>query len=158
LLRRTRSEVLTQLPPRTDNTIYVEMADAQRVPYEEQRTNLARLLGKGVLNDLDRKRILACIVNMRLLCDSTFLFDKTTNVSPKLDEFAEIIRDLTESGDHKAVVFSQWETMLHKAAEVLDEQEIPYALLHGGMQGKERKEVLERFKSDPECRGFLSTD
>jgi superfamily II DNA or RNA helicase len=157
LLRRTRSEVLGQLPERTDSTRFVELTDSQRVPYEEQRTNLARLLAKPVLNDLDRKRILASIVNMRLICDSTFLFDKQTNVSPKLDEFAEIIADLMSSGNHKAVVFSQWETMLHKAAEVLDRLGVGYALLHGGLQGKDRRAVLDRFQDD-DCRVFLSTD
>src|SRR5262245_1607969 len=157
LLRRTRAEVLGQLPERTDTTRYVELTDAQRRPYDEQQVNLARLLSKSVLTDLDRKRILACIVNMRLLCDSTFLFDKLTNVSPKLDEFAEVVADLMSSGEHKAVVFSQWETMLHKAAEVLDRLQVGYALLHGGMQGKERRAVLERFKEDG-CRVFLSTD
>src|SRR4029079_175854 len=80
LLRRTRAEVLHQLPERTDSNRYVELADAQRGPYEEQQVNLARLLSKGVLTDLDRKRILACIINMRLVCDSTYLFDKQTNV------------------------------------------------------------------------------
>ena len=157
LLRRTRAEVLGQLPERTDSNRYVELTDAQRGPYEEQRANLARLLSKAVLTDLDRKRILASIVNMRLVCDSTFLFDKQTNVSPKLDEFAEVIDDLMSSGDHKAVVFSQWETMLHKAAEVLDRLEVGYALLHGGMQGKERRAVLDRFRQEG-CRVFLSTD
>src|SRR5215218_6351909 len=157
LLRRTRAEVLRQLPERTDTTRYVELTDAQRRPYEEQQVNLARLLGKGVLTDLDRKRILACIVNMRLVCDSTFLFDKQTNVSPKLDEFAEVVEDLMSAGEHKAVVFSQWETMLHKAAEVLDRLGVGYTLLHGGMQGKERRAVLDRFQAD-DCRVFLSTD
>src|SRR4029077_2137592 len=45
LLRRTRAEVLTQLPERTDNTVYVEMTEAQRIPYAEQRAALARLVG-----------------------------------------------------------------------------------------------------------------
>jgi superfamily II DNA or RNA helicase len=157
LLRRTRAEVLGQLPERTDSNRYVELSEAQRGPYEEQQVNLARLLGKPVLTDLDRKRILACIVNLRLVCDSTFLLDKRTNVSPKLDEFGEVIDDLMSSGDHKAVVFSQWETMLHKAAEVLDRLGVGYALLHGGLQGKERRAVLEQFKDDA-CRVFLSTD
>jgi SNF2 family DNA or RNA helicase len=157
LLRRTRAEVLGQLPERTDSTRYVELTEAQRIPYEEQRSNLARLLAKPVLADLDRKRILACIINMRLVCDSTYLFDKKTNVSPKLDEFAEVVADLMSSGNHKAVVFSQWETMLHKTAEVLDRLGVGYALLHGGMQGKERRAVLEEFKQES-CRVFLSTD
>src|SRR5262245_3232517 len=157
MLRRTRAEVLSQLPERTDSIRFVELAREQRIPYDEQRTNLARLLSRPVLSDLDRKRILACIVNLRLICDSTFLFDKTTNVSPKLDEFSAVVDDLMSSGDHKAVVFSQWETMLHKAAEVLDRLGVGYALLHGGMQGKERRAVLEKFREDG-CRVFLSTD
>src|SRR5947209_7402667 len=93
-LRRTRGEVLTQLPERTDNTVFVELADEQRGPYEEQRVALARLLQKTYLTDLDRKRILACLVNLRTVCDSTFLFDRQTHVSPKLDEFAELVPEL----------------------------------------------------------------
>src|SRR5262245_39676132 len=196
-LRRTRGEVLTQLPERTDNTVFVELADEQRGPYEEQRTNLARLLQKNYLTDLDRKRILACIVNMRTVCDSTFLFARQTRVSPKLDEFAELVpeligdqasrererpehppaqrdREAAERGvggqertpvahapgspEHKLVVFSQWETMAFEAAKVLDQLGVGYVVLHGGLSGKDRKEVLEKFKTDPACRVFLSTD
>lgn len=156
-LRRTRAEVLTELPSRTDNTVYVELSDEQRPPYEEQRTTLARLLGKSFLTDADRKRILACLANLRLICDSTFLFDKTTHHSPKLDEFAELVPELLGDG-HKLVVFSQWETMLNLAAGVLDKLGVKYALLHGGMSGKDRKAVMEAFKTDPDCRVFLSTD
>jgi SNF2 family DNA or RNA helicase len=157
-LRRTRGEVLTQLPGRTDNTVFVELSDEQRPLYEEQRTALARLLAKNYLTDLDRKRILACLANLRLICDSTFLFDKRTNHSPKLDEFDDLVPELLAGGPHKLVVFSQWETMLHLAAAVLERQKVGYALLHGGMSGKDRKAVLERFKTDSDCRVFLSTD
>jgi superfamily II DNA or RNA helicase len=157
-LRRTRAEVLSQLPERTDSTVFVELADAQRRPYEEQRAALARLLGKGYLTDLDRKRILACIVNMRMLCDSTYLFDKQTNISPKLIEFAELAPELLGESEHKVVVFSQWETMILKAAEVLDRLGVGYVILHGGLPGKERKAVLEKFRADATCRVFLSTD
>jgi SNF2 family DNA or RNA helicase len=185
-LRRTRGEVLTQLPPRTDNTVFVELAPEQRGPYEEQRVTLARLLQKNYLTDLDRKRILASVVNMRTICDSLFLFDREHRVSPKLDEFAELIPEVTSdptptppppgegltppslagkgdgglgsSAPHKAVVFSQWETMILEAAKVLDRLGVGYAVLHGALPGKDRKEVMERFKTDPACKVFLSTD
>jgi superfamily II DNA or RNA helicase len=158
LLRRTRGEVLSQLPARTDQTLYVELSDAQRGPYDEQKTSLARLLAKKYLTELDRRRILCCLANMRMLCDSTFLFDKETNVSPKLDEFAELMRELVVEGPNKVVVFSQWELMLRKAAEVLDRLQIGYATLHGGLPGKDRRVLLDRFRDDPACRVFLSTD
>ncbi len=157
-LRRTRGEVLTELPARTDNTVFVELSEEQRKPYEEQRTALARLLTKNFLTDLDRKRILACLSNLRLICDSTFLFDKTTHHSPKLDELSDLLPELLSGGPHKLVVFSQWETMLNLAASTLERKGVGYALLHGGLSGKDRKAALERFKTDPKCRVFLSTD
>ena len=157
-LRRTRGEVLTQLPARTDSTVYVELSEAQRGPYDEQRTALARLLQKGFLSDIDRRRILACLSNMRLVCDSTFLLDKTTNHSPKLDEFAEIVQELKAEEDHKLVVFSQWETMILKAAERLDQLGIGYAVLHGGLSGRDRKTALATFRTQADCPVFLSTD
>ncbi|HZT80289.1 MAG TPA: DEAD/DEAH box helicase, partial [Gemmataceae bacterium] len=158
LLRRTRAEVLDQLPARTDNVVCVEMTAAQRGPYEEQRTALARLLAKKYLTEVDRRRVLGCLTNLRMLCDSTFLYDGRTNVSPKLDEFAERMRDLTAAGAHKVVVFSQWEVMLRKAAEVLGRLGIGHVVLHGGVPGKGRRKLLERFRDDPECLAFLSTD
>jgi superfamily II DNA or RNA helicase len=158
MLRRTRAEVLSQLPARTDNTVYVEMVDAQRGPYAEHQSTLARLIAKKYLSEVDRRRILACLANLRMLCDSTFLLDKQTNVSPKLEEFEELLRDLLAAGPHKVVVFSQWEMMLQKAAEVVQKLGVGYALLHGKVPGKERRALLERFRDDEECRVFLSTD
>lgn len=168
-LRRTRGEVLTQLPERTDSTIFVELAEEQRGPYEDQRVTLARVLQKNYLTDLDRKRILASVVNMRTICDSLFMFDRQNHISPKLDEFSELMPELVgklaensgineTSTTHKVVVFSQWETMILEAAHVLDKLGIGYAVLHGGLAGKERKEALEKFKNDPDCHVFLSTD
>jgi hypothetical protein len=156
-LRRTRAEVLSQLPERTDTTVFVEMTPAQRGPYAEQQYTLARLVNKKFLTEVDRRRILCCIANMRMLCDSTFLYDKTTHVSPKLDELAELLPELL-AAPHKVVLFSQWEVMLHQTAALLDRLGIGYTMLHGGVPTRQRRELLEKFRSDPSCRVFLSTD
>jgi SNF2 family DNA or RNA helicase len=158
LLRRTRAEVLSQLPPRTDTTVYVEMADAQRPLYAENQSTLGRILQKKYLTELDRRRILCCIANLRMLCDSTFLLDHQTNVSPKLDEVEELLRELLGPEPHKVVVFSQWEVMLRKAAEVVEKLGVGHTILHGNIPGKDRRKLLEKFRDDPECRVFLSTD
>jgi superfamily II DNA or RNA helicase len=157
-LRRTRAEVLGQLPDRTDKTVFVELAPEQRVLYDEQWRALVRLITKPYLTDVDRKRILSCLANLRMVCDSTYLLDKQTNVSPKLDEFAELVAELLTDPSHKAVVFSQWETMLQKASERLDGLGVGHTLLHGRIPGKDRKALIDRFHSDPNCRVFLSTD
>jgi superfamily II DNA or RNA helicase len=158
LLRRTRAEVLDQLPARTDNTVYVEMAEAQRGPYAEHQQTLARLLQKKYLTEVDRRRILACLANLRMLCDSAYLLDHTTKVSPKLAELAELLRQLLGAGPHKVVIFSQWEQMLRQAAEVVEGLKVASVMLHGAVPGKERRELLEKFRDADECRVFLSTD
>jgi len=94
LLRRTRKEVLPELPKRTDQIFRVRMTPEQAGPYWEQSDILARLMHKwqrqGWLSEIDLRRITCCIQNMRMLCNSTFLFDKATNFSPKLEEFARL--------------------------------------------------------------------
>lgn len=158
LLRRTRAEVLGQLPARSDRTVFVDLTEAQQRPYDDEKTTLARLVAKKYLTELDRRRILCCLANLRMLCDSTFLYDKQTHVSPKLDEFAELIRELMDAGPRKVVVFSQWEQMLRETITVLDRLKVPYTMLYGGLTGPERRKVLEQFRTDPACRVFLSTD
>lgn len=158
LLRRTRGDVLSQLPPRTDTNIFVEMAPQQRTLYGEHCQTLARLITKKVLTEIDHRRILACLNNLRMVCNSTFLLDQATNVSPKLQEFAELLQELLGSGSHKIVVFTQWELMQRKVAEVLEQLQVEYCLLQGNIPARARKPLLDRFRDDPRCRVFLSTD
>ncbi len=157
-LRRTRAEVLTQLPgaPTTMSTSNSRSNSA----YPTKNSGspwpgcCKRIISPIWIANAFWPASSICV----LLCDSTFLFDKQTHISPKLDEFAEVMRDLIAEGDHKVVVFSQWEIMLNKTAEVLDRLGIGYVVLHGGLPGKDRREVLERFRCESNCRVFLSTD
>ncbi|MFO0842896.1 MAG: DEAD/DEAH box helicase [Gemmataceae bacterium] len=158
-LRRTRAEVLSQLPARTDKTVYVEMAEGQKAPYAENQATLGRLMQKKHLGEIDRRRVLACLTNLRMLCDSTYLLDKETNVSPKLAELEELLSELLDHAQAaKVVVFSQWEVMLQKAVEVVERLGLGHAVLHGSVPGPERKRLLDRFRDDPACKVFLSTD
>jgi SNF2 family DNA or RNA helicase len=162
LLRRTRKEVLTELPPRTDQIFRVTMTREQAEPYWEQSEILGGIMHKwerqGWLSEIDLRRISCCIQNMRMLCNSTFLFDKETNVSPKLDEFREIIRELVIEEGRKAVVFSEYERMTHLAGKELEKLGIGFVSLHGGVPSAKRGALMERFRKDPECKVFLSTD
>jgi SNF2 family DNA or RNA helicase len=162
LLRRTRAEVLKDLPPRTDQIFRVPMTAQQAEPYFEQRDILAQLMRKWErqkwLSEIDLRRIMCCLQNMRMLCNSTFLFDKKTNFSPKLEEFREIIRELTLEENRKVVVFSEYERMTHLAGKELDKLGIGFVSLHGGVPSRQRGELMQKFRADSECRVFLSTD
>jgi superfamily II DNA or RNA helicase len=162
LLRRTRQQVLKDLPKRTDQILHVALTPQQAEPYWEQNDILAALMHKwerqGWLSEIDQKRILCCLQNMRMLCNSTFLFDKKTNHSPKLAEFREIIRELVIEEGRKVVVFSEYERMTHLAGKELEKLGIGFVSLHGGVPSRNRGALIERFQRDPQCGVFLSTD
>jgi SNF2 family DNA or RNA helicase len=162
LLRRTRKEVLPELPERIDQVFRVRMTPEQAGPYWEQSDILARLMSKwqrqGWLSEIDLRRITCCIQNMRMLCNSTFLFDKETNFSPKLEEFREIIRELAIEEKRKVVVFSEYERMTHIASRELTKLRIGWVSLHGNVPARKRGELIARFSKDPDCKVFLSTD
>src|SRR5712671_4924160 len=162
LLRRTRQEVLKDLPPRTDQVFHVPLTPEQAEPYWEQSEILGQLMHKWQrqkwLSEIDLRRVLCCLQNMRMLCNSTFLYDKRTHHSPKLEEFREIIRELTVEENRKVVVFSEYERMTFLAGEELRKMGIGFVSLHGGVPSRQRGALIEKFKSDPECKVFLSTD
>jgi SNF2 family DNA or RNA helicase len=162
LLRRTRSEVLKELPERTDQVFRVPLTPKQAEPYYEQNDILAQLMRKwerqGWLSEIDQKRILCCIQNMRMLCNSTFLFDKKTHHSPKLAEFREILRELAIEENRKVVVFSEYERMTYLAGEELHKLGIGFVSLHGGVPSRQRGALIAKFRDDPACKVFLSTD
>lgn len=162
LLRRTRPEVLKELPERTDQVFRVPLTPQQAEPYYEQSDILAALMRKwekqGWLSEIDQKRVLCCIQNMRMLCNSTFLFDKQTHYSPKLKEFREILTELAIEENRKVVVFSEYERMTYLAGEELRKLGIGFVSLHGGVPSRQRGALIEKFKNDPACKVFLSTD
>jgi len=162
LLRRTRQEVLKDLPKRTDQILHVSLTPQQADPYWEQNDILGKLMRKwerqGWLSEIDLRRIMCCLQNMRMLCNSTFLFDKETNHSPKLEEFREIIRELAIEEGRKVVVFSEYERMTYLAGKELEKLGIGFVSLHGGVPSRERGALMETFRRDAECRVFLSTD
>src|SRR6266853_355338 len=162
LLRRTRAEVLKDLPERTDQIFRVPLTPEQAEPYFEQSDILAALMRKwekqGWLSEIDQKRVLCCIQNMRMLCNSTFLFDKQTHHSPKLQEFREILTELAIEENRKVVVFSEYERMTYLAGEELRKLGIGFVSLHGGGPFRRRGALIEKFRNDPACKVFLSTD
>jgi len=162
LLRRRRDQVLKDLPPRTDKIFRVPMSPEQSEYYGDQQKIVAALVRKlerqGWLSPVDQQRMLCAIQNMRMLCDSTFLFDKETEVSPKLDELREILRELVVEEERKVVIFSEWEKMILQVGALLDKMKIGYISLHGGIPTRRRGQLIARFRDQADLKVFLSTD
>ncbi|MDE5642361.1 MAG: DEAD/DEAH box helicase [Muribaculaceae bacterium] len=162
LIRRKKADVRLQMPARTDTNLFVPMTKEQRAIHEESKFQVSILVDKWrrfrFLSEADRKRLLLLLSTMRMVCDSTFILDQKTRHDTKIDEAMAIVSNLLDSDEGKVVIFSQWERMLRILAEELADNGIDFCFLHGGVPSVKRKNLIDRFRDDSECRIFLSTD
>jgi len=162
LIRRLKKDVLKQLPARMDKTLFVPMTQQQKDIHRELADVVARLVAKWhrfhFLNEKDRRMLILCLSQMRMVADSTYILDQVTRFDTKIDEVMYIFEEALADPDQKVVIFSQWERMTRLVARELDDRETGYAYLHGGIPSADRADLLVRFHEDPQCRVFLSTD
>jgi superfamily II DNA or RNA helicase len=162
LIRRTKNEVLKELPERLEKNYFVPMTDEQMKHHEENGETVARIVAKwkrcGFLSETDQRILMIALQNMRMSCNSTWLLDKKTDFGVKADELMAVLEEVFERPDAKVVVFSQWlgthEILLNR----LESYNRNHVLFHGRIPGPQRKGLIQQFKSDPNCRVFLSTD
>lgn len=162
MLRRRKAEVLTQLPERVDNRIFVPLTPQQRVHHDENGAIVTRIVSRwrktGYLSDTDQRRMQCALQNMRMACNSTFLLDRETDHGHKVDELMTLLDELLEDPSAKAVVFSQWLGTHELIVRRLAQRAWGHVLFNGSVPGDQRGALVERFHDDPDCRLFLSTD
>ncbi|MFO1157781.1 MAG: DEAD/DEAH box helicase [Reyranellaceae bacterium] len=162
MIRRRKSEVLRQLPSRTDQNLLVPMTERQMSYHQENANIVMRIVQRwrktGFLSDKDQRRMTCALQNMRMSCDSTYLVDKETDHGVKADELAALLENLFVDPDAKAVVFSQWTRTHDIVIRRLEARGLGYVSFHGGVPSEARPALVQRFRDDPACRVFLSTD
>ena len=162
MIRRRKSEVLRQLPSRTDQNLLVPMTEMQMLYHQENADVVAKIVHRWrkmkFLSDTDQRRRTCALQNMRMSCNSTYLLDQETDHGVKADELAALFDDLFAEPDAKAVVFSQWTRTHDIIIRRLEARELGYVSFHGGVPSDKRPALVERFRDDPACRVFLSTD
>jgi len=162
MMRRRKAEVLTQLPQRIDKNVFVPMTPQQMGLHEENREIVARIVAKWrkyrYLSEADQLRLTCALQNMRMSCNSTWLLDRETDHGVKADELIALLEDLFEEAEAKAVVFSQWVGTHELIARRLSKRAWKHVLFYGGVPSEKRGALVKRFREDPECRVFLSTD
>ncbi len=162
LIRRTKKQVALQMPSRQDKNLFVPMTKEQREAHDELKYIVAQIIMKWrrmhFLTEKDRNRLLLCLSQMRMLCDSTYILDQKSRHDTKVDEALNIILSLVESDGEKVVVFSQWERMTRLVAQELEARGVGFEYLHGGVPSAERGKLISNFADNPDSRVFLSTD
>ncbi|MFO7459061.1 MAG: DEAD/DEAH box helicase, partial [Desulfatiglandales bacterium] len=161
MLRRRKEEIEDQLPARTINNYFVAMEPEQDKRYGEYQERVARLVAIAKRRPLSKEEFeklqkwLAC---MRMICDTPYILDQECRICPKLHELASVLEDLIGENGNKVLIFTEWERMLFLVRELAQEMEIPFAWHTGSVPQQKRRQEIRRFKKDPECRLFLSTD
>jgi SNF2 family DNA or RNA helicase len=157
LLRRTKEQVARELPPKTEQTVYCEMEPAQRRLYNELRQHYRNALLKRVDDEglaKSKIQVLEALLRLRQAACHPGLIDKKRSAEPsaKIDVLLEQLREVLDEG-HKALVFSQFTSLLDIVRSRLDKQGIVYEYLDGAT--RDRQTPVERFQNDADCRLFL---
>ena len=161
MLRRRKAEVETDLPDRTEKTFYVEMTPEQRMRYHAYEDKVARLMNilkTRRLRKEEMERLQMLLSCMRMTCDTPYILDQECRDCPKLEELRDILDELFQEPDNKVIIFSEWVRMLSLVRELLDEDGVGYTEHHGTIPQQQRRENIRRFKKDPHCRVFLSSE
>ena len=150
ILRRTKNQVLEELPSRTEITVKVEMGEEEAALYEAlRRSALETLAGIGKVEGKGEQhlKILAEIMRLRrACCNPRLVLPESRIPSGKLAAFGEILEELRENR-HKALVFSQFVGHLDLIREYVEKAGVAYQYLDGSTPARERKKRVDAFQA-----------
>lgn len=148
ILRRTKSEILEELPPKTEISLHVNMSYEEIAFYEAIRQKAEKKLSKLTEKAGNKHfQILAEIMRLRRACCHPRLVIPDINISnSKLAVFGDLLDDLIKN-KHKALVFSQFVGYLKIICDFVEKRKISYQYLDGSTPVKERKKRIHSFQS-----------
>jgi superfamily II DNA or RNA helicase len=157
ILRRTKDQVARDLPARTEQTLYVDLSARERAKYDELLAFYRASLAKKVEDagpERSAPHVLAALLRLRQAACHIGLLDqkRIDEGSAKLDVLFAQVEQVLEGG-HKALIFSQFTSLLRIVRSTLEARGIAYAYLDG--QTRDRAACVERFQNDDQCRLFL---
>lgn len=157
ILRRLKKDVLTELPDKIEQTLFVEMSEEQTRLYENRRAFYkkaidAQIAEKGVQNS--QFYIFQALNELRQIASIPEAKSGGEVASPKLELLMEQLQEVIVN-NHKALVFVNYLAAIELIGEALDEQGIDYVSMTGST--KDRQRLVDRFQKDTNCKVFLMT-
>ncbi|MFT4062083.1 MAG: DEAD/DEAH box helicase [Edaphocola sp.] len=147
ILRRTKAQVATDLPEKTESILWCQMKEEQQLVYEQIREQIKGSVFLGIQsNGLERNKldILQGIMKLRQVCGSPQLLDESnTKEAVKIET---LLHELSQLNGHKALVFSQFKGMLNLVAASCSERGIPYYHFDGDTPVAKRQELVAAFQ------------
>ncbi len=156
VLRRTKEQVATELPPKTENLFYCKMSEEQAAVYEKVKSEYRNELLKSLEDGTFAKtqiQVLQGLTKLRQIANHPYMIDQ--EYEGDSGKFENVTHTLTTvlDGGHKVLIFSQFVKQLSIYREYFEEQGIPYVYLDGSTQN--RGDVVKQFQEDEKTRVFL---
>jgi SNF2 family DNA or RNA helicase len=156
ILRRTKQQVVKDLPEKIEQTLFCDFEPAQRKLYDDLLAHYRRTLLRKDAEELRTSKIevLEALLRLRQAACHPGLIDpaRAGEPSAKLDMLLPQLAEVVDEG-HKVLVFSQFTSFLSIVRQRLDEQKLTYEYLDG--RTRNRQERVDRFQTDPDCPIFL---
>jgi SNF2 family DNA or RNA helicase len=182
MLRRVRSEVLSQLPPRTDVRVPVELTPQQLDAHRDLDQPIAKLMSiarRRPLRQPEFLRLMSLLTTQRIICNGIAQLEfeqmwpacaelpPTPRLleglfAPKLGELRRLVADVALEQQRKVVIFSQWRRMLRLAhwalSDLLEDAGVGAVFFTGAESQKQRTRSVIELHDDPRVRVMLLSD
>ena len=160
LIRRTRGEVIKQLPPRTTDIIRITPTQEQLDLHAGAMRTIQQIIRRPYLTEMDMLRLRKALLCCRMSADSTFLVNKEApGYSTKLERLGELLPRLSADKGRKTILFSEWTTMLDLIEKtILKPGNINFVRLDGSVPQKKRQALVNTFQNNDDCCFFITTN
>jgi superfamily II DNA or RNA helicase len=157
ILRRTKEQVLKDLPEKTEQTLFCEMSKDEMKTYEGLRDHYRKALVEKIDKtgiEKSKIQILTALLRLRQAACHPALLDRRDGdkTSAKLETLLEQTEEVISEG-HKVLIFSQFTSFLAVVEKNLKERGVDFEYLDG--KTRDRQKPVQRFQNDPNCKVFL---
>lgn len=157
ILRRLKKDVLTELPEKIEQTLFVDMNDEQKQLYEERRKFYYSTLKEQIsANGMNKSQILIlqAMTELRQIASIPESKSEDTIISPKRELLIETLLDVIANG-HKVLIFANYLNAIDYISQDLEKEGIEHLIMTGST--KDRKEIVEKFQNQNRYKAFLIT-
>ena len=154
ILRRTKSQVMTELPDKIENKFFVELNKDQRKVYSAYVEEIKEKINNKDIKT-DKITMFSYLTKLRQLClDPSVLIEGYNKKSSKTEATLEILKDYIED-NHKILLFSQFTSVLKNIGKELSKNNIDYYYIDGQTNALERLNLVNKFNEDEDVKVFL---
>ena len=158
ILRRMKTDVLKELPDKTETIMYSQMDETQQELYNAYLLKARREMEEEIDEngfEKSKMKVLAMITRLRQICCHPSLFiEDYTGQSSKLEQCMQVIKDAIYAG-HKILIFSGFTSMFDIITKRLEKEEIPYFMLTGKTKVETRIQMVDEFNTRDDVKVFL---